>query len=75
MMAQCKSVELRESGHFECNGFAAKLEGKHLSIEVVNNKIKVTYDAGVFTHDEINLAINHVLKVNEFVSRSSMEKF
>ena len=27
-MAQCKSTEAQESGHFECNGFAARFKGK-----------------------------------------------
>lgn len=33
-MAQCKSIEPQESGHFECNGFAARLKGQHLTVEV-----------------------------------------
>lgn len=51
-MAQCKSIEPQESGRFECNGFAARLKGQHLTIEVTGSKVCVAYDSSVFTHDE-----------------------
>ena len=70
-MAECKS---HLSGHFECNGFAAKLEGKHLNIKVAGGAIEVIYDAQIFTHDDVNRAVKCVIEVNNIVSKSSMVK-
>lgn len=73
-MAQCKSIELQESGHFECNGFAARLKGKHLTIEVTGSKVCVAYDSCVFTHDEARQAVVAVETVNKIVGKSAMVK-
>lgn len=73
-MAQCKSTEAQESGHFECNGFAARLKGQHLTIEVTGSKVCVAYDSGVFTHDEARQAVVAVETVNKIVGKSAMVK-
>lgn len=70
-MSECKSMS---SGHFECNGFAAKLEGKHLKIKVAGSAIEVTYNSQIFTHDDVNRAVQCVIEVNNIVSKSSMVK-
>lgn len=68
-MSECKGML---SGHFECNGFAAKLEGKHLNIKVAGRVIEVTYNSQIFTHDDVNRAIQCIIEVNNIVSKSSM---
>lgn len=68
-MSECKGML---SGHFECNGFAAKLEGKHLNIKVAGRMIEVTYNSQIFTHDDVNRAVQCVIEVNNIVSKSSM---
>lgn len=73
-MAQCKSTEAQESGHFECNGFAARLKGKHLAIEVTGDKVNVAYDCSLFTHDEVGGIIKCIQHINESVSKASMVK-
>lgn len=73
-MAQCKSVEPQESGHFECNGFAARLKGKNLTIEVTGSKVCVAYDSSVFTHEEAERAVVAVETVNKIVGKSAMVK-
>lgn len=73
-MAQCKSTEARESGHFECNGFAARLKGKHLTIEVTGNKVNAAYDCSLFTHDEVGVIIKCIQHINKSVSKASMVK-
>lgn len=73
-MAQCKSTEAQESGHFECNGFAARLKGKHLTIEVTGDKVNVAYDCSLFTHDEVGVIIKCIQHVNKSVSKASMVK-
>ncbi|HHZ8945202.1 TPA: hypothetical protein ACWMHC_005055 [Klebsiella pneumoniae] len=73
-MAQCKSTEAQESGHFECNGFAARLKGKHLTIEVTGDKVNVAYDCSLFTHDEVGVIIKCIQHINKSVSKASMVK-
>lgn len=73
-MAQCKSIEPQESGHFECNGFAARLKGKNLTIEVTGSKVCVAYDSCVFTHEEVEQAVVAVETVNKIVGKSAMVK-
>lgn len=68
-MSECKGIL---SGRFECNGFAAKLEGKHLNIKVAGRMIEVTYNSQIFTHDDVNRAVQCVIEVNNIVSKSSM---
>lgn len=73
-MAQCKSTEAQESWHFECNGFAARLKGKHLTIEVTGDKVNAAYDCSLFTHDEVGVIIKCIQHINESVSKASMVK-
>ena len=73
-MAQCKSTEAQESGHFECNGFAARFKGKHLTIEVTGDKVNAAYDGSLFTHDEVGVIIKRIQHVNKSVSKASMVK-
>lgn len=73
-MAQCKSIEPQESGHFECNGFAARFKGKHLTIEVTGNKVNAAYDCSLFAHDEVGEVIKCIHHINESVSKASMVK-
>lgn len=73
-MAQCKSVEPQESGHFECNGFAARLRGKNLTIEMTGSKVCVSYDSAAFTHEEAEQAVIAVETVNKIVGKSAMVK-
>lgn len=73
-MTQCKSVEPQELGHFECNGFSARLKGQHLTIEVTGSKVCVAYDSAVFTHEEVEQAVVAVETVNKIVGKSAMVK-
>ena len=73
-MAQCKITEAQESGRFECNGFAARLKGKHLTIEVTGNKVNAAYDCSLFTHDEVGVIIKCIQHINKSVSKASMVK-
>nr|UVN10001.1 MAG: hypothetical protein [Bacteriophage sp.] len=73
-MAQCKSTEAQESGHFECNGFAARFKGKHLTIEVTGDKVNVAYDCSLFAHDEVGVIIKCIQHINKSVSKASMVK-
>lgn len=73
-MAQCKSTGQQESGHFECNGFAARLKGRNLTIEVTGSKVCVAYDSAVFTHKEVEQAVVAVEAVNKIVGKSAMVK-
>ena len=73
-MAQCKSTEAQDSGHFECNGFAARLKGKHLTIEVTGDKVNAAYDCSLFTHDEVGVIIKCIQHINKSVSKASMVK-
>lgn len=73
-MAQCKSIEAEESGHFECNGFAARFKGKHLAIEVAGDKVNAAYDCSLFTHDEVVVIIKCIQHINKSVSKASMVK-
>lgn len=73
-MAQCKSIEAQESGHFECNGFAARFKGKHLTIEVTGDKVNTAYDCSLFTHDEVGLIINSIHLINSKLNKASMVK-
>ena len=70
-MAECKSYL---SGHFECNGFAAKLESKNLSILIGGGAIKITYSAGMFTPTEISNVVECITEINSIVMKSNMEK-
>ena len=70
-MAECK---LHLSSHFECNGFAAKLESKNLSILIGGGAIKITYSAGMFTPTEISNVVECITEINSIVMKSSMEK-
>ena len=71
-MAQCKSTEAQESGHFECNGFAALLKGKHLTIKVTGDKVNAAYDCSLFTHDEVHPA--HQQKCQQSVYGEVMKR-
>lgn len=73
-MAQCKSTEAQESGHFECNGFAARFKCKHLTIEVTGDKVNAAYDCSLFTHDEVGVIIKCIQHINKSVSKASMVK-
>ena len=73
-MAQCKSTEAQESGYFECNGFAARFKGKHLTIEVTGDKVNVAYDCSLFTHDDVGVIIKCIQHINKSVSKASMVK-
>lgn len=73
-MEQCKSTAAQESGHFECNGFAARFKCKHLTIEVTGDKVNAAYDCRVFTHDEVGEIIKCIQHINESVSKASMVK-
>ncbi len=70
-MSECKAMP---SVYLECNGFAAKLESKHLKIKVAGSVIEVTYNSQIFTHDDVNRAVQCVIDVNNIISKSSMEK-
>lgn len=63
--------ETQYSGHFECNGFAAKLEGKHLNIKIAGDGVEVSYSSSLFTADEIAKAITAVSDMNDLVLRGS----
>lgn len=73
-MAQCKSIEAEESGNFECNGFAARFKGKHLTIEVTGDRVNTLYDSSVFTLDEVGLIINSIHLINSKLNKASMVK-
>ena len=73
-MAQCKITEAQESGHFECNGFAARLKGNHLTISVTGDKVNAAYDCSLFTHDEVGVIIKCIQHINKSVSKASMVK-
>lgn len=73
-MAQCKSTEAEESGHFKCNGFAARFKGKHLTIEVTGDKVNAAYDCSVFTPDEVGQIIKCIRHINNKISKASMVK-
>lgn len=73
-MAQCKITEAQESGHFECNGFAARLKGKYLTIEVTGDRVSILYDGSVFTIDEVGEIIKCIQHINKSVSKASMVK-
>lgn len=73
-MAQCKSIEPEESWHFECNGFAARFKGKHLTIEVAGNKVNAAYDCSMFTNDEVGEVIKCIQHINNKLSKASMVK-
>ena len=73
-MAQCKSTEAQESGHFECNGFAARFKGKHLTIEVAGDRVNTLYDGSVFTIDEIVEIVKCIQHINTKLSKASMVK-
>lgn len=60
----CEDTAAQESGHFECNGFAARFKGKHL----------ILYDGSVFTIDEVGEIIKCIQHINESVSKASMVK-
>lgn len=70
----CTDTEAQESGHFECNGFAARFKGKHLTIEVTGNRANILYDDSVFTIDEVGEIIKYIQHINKSVSKSSMVK-
>lgn len=67
-------TEVQESGHFECNGFAARLKGKHLTIEVTGDRANILYDDSVFTIDEVGEIIKCIQHINKSVSKASMVK-
>lgn len=73
-MAQCKSIEPEESGHFECNGFAARFKGQHLTIEVTGDRANILYDDSVFTIDEVGEIIKCIQHINSKLSKASMVK-
>ena len=70
-MMECKSYL---SGHFECNGFAAKLESKNLRILIGGGAIKIKYSAEMFTPTEISNVVECITEINSIVMKSSMEK-
>lgn len=70
----CEDTAAQESGHFECNGFAARFKCKHLTIEVTGDKVNTAYDYRVFTHDEVGGIIKCIQHINESVSKASMVK-
>jgi hypothetical protein len=70
----CADNAAQESGHFECNGFAARLKGKHLTIEVTGDKVNAAYDCSLFTHDEVGVIIKCIQHINKSVSKASMVK-
>lgn len=69
-MAQCKSIEAEESGHFECNGFAARFKGKHLTIEVTGDRVNTLYDSSVFTNDEVGEVIRCIQHINNKLNKA-----
>lgn len=70
----CEDTAAEKSGHFECNGFAARFEGKHLTIEMVDDKVNAAYDCSVFTHDEVGVIIKCMQHINSKISKASMVK-
>ena len=70
----CADAASEASGHFECNGFAARFKGKHLTIEVTGDKVNVAYDCSLFTHDEVGEIIKCIRHVNKSVNKASMVK-
>lgn len=70
----CADAAPEESGHFECNGFAARFKGKHLTIEVTGDKVNAAYDCSLFTHDEVVEVIKCIQHVNNKLSKASMVK-
>lgn len=70
----CEDTAAKESGHFECNGFAARFKGKHLIIEVTDDKVNAAYDCSLFTHDEVGEIIKCIQHVNDKLSKASMVK-
>lgn len=70
----CTDTAAQESGHFECNGFAARFKGKHLTIEVTGDKVNAAYDCSLFTHDEVGEIIKCIQHVNDKLSKASMVK-
>ena len=70
----CEDTVAQESGHFECNGFAARFKGKHLTIEVTGNKVNAEYDCSLFTNDEVVEVIRCIQHINNKLSKASMVK-
>lgn len=70
----CEDTAAQESGHFECNGFAARFKGKHLTIEVTGNKVNAAYDCSLFTNDEVGEVIRCIQYINNKLSKASMVK-
>lgn len=70
----CEDTAAEESGHFECNGFAARFKGKHLTIEVTGDKVNAAYDCSLFTHDEVGVIIERIQHINNKLSKASMVK-
>lgn len=70
----CADNAAQESGHFECNGFAARFKGKHLTIELTGDIANILYDDSVFTIDEVAEIIKCIQHVNNKLSKASMVK-
>ena len=70
----CEDTTAQESGHFECNGFAARFKGKHLTIEVTGDKVNAAYYCSIFTHDEVGVIVKCIQHINKSVSKASMVK-
>lgn len=70
----CEDTAVQESGHFECNGFAARFKGKHLTIEVTGDKVNAAYDCSLFAHDEVVEVIRCIQHINNKLSKASMVK-
>ena len=70
----CEDTAAQESGHFECNGFAAIFKGKHLTIEVTGNKVNAAYDCVLFTNDEVGEVIRCIQHINNKLNKASMVK-
>ena len=70
----CADNAAQESGHFECNGFAARFKGKHLTIEVTGDNVNAAYDCSLFTHDEVGEIIKCIQHVNNKLGKASMVK-
>lgn len=71
---ECADTAAQESGHFECNGFAARFKGKHLTIEVTGDRVNTLYDGSVFTIDEIGEIVKCIQHINTKLSKASMVK-
>lgn len=70
----CEDTAAEKSGHFECNGFAARFEGKHLTIEMTGDRANILYDDSVFTIDEVGEIIKSIQHINKSISKASMVK-